>query len=143
MHSRSVEGRCCCVLDNGKSFGDHSSMFCRAVYRKSMSPGPLSGFCTVEGFGWFLTAVLPILCIRPSLGCQVCADCPAHMLPFHVKAVPDLTCEAATSLAGDAPMGAAWGGAQCPSWCYQQEVLFLSNTKDVRMCPLEDSHRRS
>ncbi|CAM9904286.1 unnamed protein product, partial [Scytosiphon promiscuus] len=72
---------------------------------------------------------------------QLCADCPAQLLPFHVKAVPDLTCEISTSLAGDATMGAAWGGKNCPLWCYEDADYMVFNTKSVRMCRLEGSYR--
>ncbi|CAM9529015.1 unnamed protein product [Hapterophycus canaliculatus] len=74
---------------------------------------------------------------------QVCADCPAKLLPFHVKAVPDLACVSERSLAGDASVGSAWGGSTCPKWCKGKDVSFKAGNRIVRICPLRGSSHRS
>ncbi|CAM9817705.1 unnamed protein product [Ectocarpus fasciculatus] len=65
---------------------------------------------------------------------EVCTDCPANLIPHHVKPVPVPVCNATSALAGDAAVGAAWGGRVCPQWCSKEPVDGVLNLKDVRVC---------
>ncbi|CBJ25848.1 expressed unknown protein [Ectocarpus siliculosus] len=65
---------------------------------------------------------------------EVCTDCPASLIPHHVKPVPVPVCNATSVLAGDAAVGEAWGGRGCPQWCSKEPVDGVLNLKDVRVC---------
>ena len=69
---------------------------------------------------------------------QICTDCPAGLLPFHVKPVPEPVCETATSLQGDARVGNVWNNELCPDWCMATEPVGKTPTEsgmvDVRVC---------
>lgn len=74
---------------------------------------------------------------------QVCTDCPAELLPFHVKVVPDMTCVTESSLPGHATLGAAWGGSHCPQWCHEEDISYVFNNMEVRICRSDDAYQRS
>ncbi|CAM9927296.1 unnamed protein product [Ectocarpus fasciculatus] len=78
---------------------------------------------------------------------QLCHDCPQSLVPFHVKPIPDATCEVVQSLPRNAEAGEAWDGKLCPEWCMEESPVSEKETQsgrvDVRECPLgtkQDDH---
>ncbi|CAM9651807.1 unnamed protein product [Ascophyllum nodosum] len=73
---------------------------------------------------------------------EICSDCPAHLLPFHVKPVPEPMCETVSSLPGHAPAGRVWNEELCPDWCMAAEPVKQLSTEsgvvDVRVCKVGD-----
>ena len=69
---------------------------------------------------------------------QVCTDCPATLLPFHVKPIPDPTCETTQALGDQVTLGSAWDKELCPSWCMEMSPVSQTPTEsgevDVREC---------
>ncbi|CAM9747311.1 unnamed protein product, partial [Ectocarpus fasciculatus] len=69
---------------------------------------------------------------------QVCSDCPASLVPFHVKGNPEPVCEILESLPGNAITRKVWAGDLCPDWCMKQAPVSQTKTEsdvvNVREC---------
>ncbi|CAN0089336.1 unnamed protein product [Ectocarpus fasciculatus] len=69
---------------------------------------------------------------------QVCSDCPASLVPFHVKGIPEPVCEILESLPGNAITRKVWAGDLCPDWCMKQAPVSQAKTEsdvvNVREC---------
>ncbi len=69
---------------------------------------------------------------------QLCTDCPASLVPLHIKPVPAAACNTTLSLPGNAPVGSAWDNELCPDWCMaaepESQAWKGSGLVDVRVC---------
>eukprot|EP00903_Cladosiphon_okamuranus_P014398 g13366.t1 len=69
---------------------------------------------------------------------ELCSDCPASLVPLHIKPVPRLQCDTTPALPGNASVGSAWDNELCPEWCMAAEpdrrVRIGSGFVDVRVC---------
>ncbi|CAM9879493.1 unnamed protein product, partial [Hapterophycus canaliculatus] len=69
---------------------------------------------------------------------QLCTDCPASLIPLHVKPKPLLVCDTTSVLPGNATVGQAWDNELCPDWCMAQspdgEASQGSGLVEVRVC---------
>ncbi|CAN0346175.1 unnamed protein product [Ascophyllum nodosum] len=72
---------------------------------------------------------------------ELCTDCPASLLPFHVKPVPEPVCKRITSLPSNASTGEVWNNEICPDWCMTTEPVDQTPTEsglvDVRICDVK------
>ncbi|CAM9632092.1 unnamed protein product, partial [Ectocarpus fasciculatus] len=69
---------------------------------------------------------------------ELCTDCPATLIPLHVKPSPLLKCATVSALPGNATVGKAWDDERCPSWCMAREpdrqASKGAGLVDVRVC---------
>lgn len=74
----------------------------------------------------------------------MCTDCPASLVPFHVKAAPDAICQTVSFLPGNASKGEVWNNEMCPDWCMATKPVDQTPTGsgmvDVRVCDVKDAH---
>jgi hypothetical protein len=67
---------------------------------------------------------------------RICTDCPAGLLPFHIKPVPDLTCHRGSYVTVE-KVGEVWSDL-CPSFCMKMPPNGTTWTQsgfvDVRKC---------
>lgn len=75
---------------------------------------------------------------------QVCSDCPASLVPFHVKYPPRPSCASLTALQEDETQHAVWDHELCPDWCMETAPVSQTPTQsgpvDVRECKPDMSH---
>lgn len=72
----------------------------------------------------------------------VCQDCPASLLPFHIKVIPDLSCYMSSEILQNSGIKHdVWDGTMCPADCLDTEPvgkeLTQSGSVDVRICNLK------
>eukprot|EP00752_Nemacystus_decipiens_P009227 g8242.t1 len=69
---------------------------------------------------------------------ELCSDCPASLVPLHIKPVPRTVCNTTSALPGNASVGSAWDKELCPRWCMETEpdrrAWKGSGLVDVRVC---------
>ncbi|CAM9438074.1 unnamed protein product [Scytosiphon promiscuus] len=69
---------------------------------------------------------------------ELCTDCPASLIPLHVKPKPLLVCDITSALPGNATVGQAWDNELCPDWCMAQnpdrEASQGAGLVEVRVC---------
>ncbi|CAB1114832.1 unnamed protein product [Ectocarpus sp. CCAP 1310/34] len=69
---------------------------------------------------------------------ELCTDCPASLIPLHVKPSPLLKCDTVSALPGNATVGKAWDDERCPDWCMAREPERQASKGtglvDVRVC---------
>jgi len=70
---------------------------------------------------------------------RICTDCPASLLPFHIKSKPDLTCTSGPLVHAD-EVGAIWNTPACPHDCLKTAPVGQAKTQsgpvDVRVCEM-------
>ena len=80
-----------------------------------------------------------LVCLRmKKKNLQIEHDCPAHLVPFHVKPEPDVTRITVDLLPAHAQAGEVWDQELCPTWCMAEEPVSQTPTEsgpvDVREC---------
>lgn len=69
---------------------------------------------------------------------QMCTDCPATLIPYHVKPEPALACKTVSFLPGNASFSTAWDEEMCPDWCLATDPVGQTRTGsgfvDIRTC---------
>ncbi|PIK62222.1 hypothetical protein BSL78_00830 [Apostichopus japonicus] len=70
---------------------------------------------------------------------KVCQDCPASLLPFHIKPIPDLTCYVSESVRETSLVKQeVWDGTLCPAECLKLKPVGTEQTQSgsvsVRSC---------
>lgn len=68
----------------------------------------------------------------------MCTDCPATLIPYHVKPEPALACKTVSFLPGNASFSTAWDEEMCPDWCLATDPVGQTRTGsgfvDIRTC---------
>ncbi|XP_071811537.1 uncharacterized protein [Apostichopus japonicus] len=70
---------------------------------------------------------------------KICQDCPASLLPFHIKPIPDLTCYVSESVREtSSDKQEVWDGSLCPAECLKLKPVGTEQTQSgsvsVRSC---------
>mmetsp|Transcript_34455 Transcript_34455/g.75407 ORF Transcript_34455/g.75407 Transcript_34455/m.75407 type:complete len:634 (-) Transcript_34455:262-2163(-) len=77
---------------------------------------------------------------------RICTDCPASLLPFHIKPKPDLTCTSGPLMHAD-KVGPVWNTPPCPSECLKTMPTGGAKTQsgmvDIRVCDLNSTKDNS
>ena len=87
------------------------------------------------------------ICARPILPLhyryQIEHDCPASLVPYHVKPIPEPVSVTVEDIPEDYHKGEVWNKQLCPDWCMAEEPVSKMPTEsgpvDVRECSPEES----
>lgn len=68
-------------------------------------------------------------------------DCPASLVPMHVKAKPEPECNQVTAMLPRSGEQEVWDKSLCPAWCMEAEPVYDTPTESgpvsVRECPVQ------